>query len=155
MMDEQINYSSVVGPGNTEYGRVIIIVYHSCLFLTNNPPHFCKYVLGLLSLVTSGVPNCHWQRKEKNMEDRDKTECVPHFITKARSKTQKEKGYNPGTGKYTPLENMQFAADWSDLSNCGLRTNRWGLYVYWGCIFPCSAIVLQDQTSSLFPPYCP
>jgi hypothetical protein len=42
-MDEQIDYSTVVGVRkHLEYGRVIIIVYHSCLILTNNPPHFFK-----------------------------------------------------------------------------------------------------------------
>ena len=32
--------------------------------------------------------------------------------------------YNRGTGKYTPLANIQFAVDWSDLSNPGLRANQ-------------------------------
>ena len=41
--------------------------------------------------------------------------------------------YNRGTGKYTPLANIQFAADWSDLSNSGPRANQWGLYICWGC----------------------
>jgi len=58
MTDEQIDYSSVVGPGNTEYGRVIIIVYHSCLFSHQQPASFLQICIGT-SKPTSGVPNCH------------------------------------------------------------------------------------------------
>ena len=43
-MDEQMDHSLVAGSGNTRgYSRVIIMVYHSCLFLTNNQPPFCNY----------------------------------------------------------------------------------------------------------------
>jgi len=46
-MDEQMDYSLVVGSGSTRsYSRVIIMVYHSCLFLTNNPPPFLQLYIG-------------------------------------------------------------------------------------------------------------
>ena len=53
--------------------------------------------------------------------------------------------YNRGGGEFTPLANIQFAADWSDLSNPGLRANQWGLYICWGCTFSCSTIVARLQ----------
>ena len=39
---------------------------------------------------------------------------------------KKKVQYNRGTGKHTPLANMQFAADWSDPSNPGRRADQWG-----------------------------
>ena len=56
--------------------------------------------------------------------------CVPGISHRSRPPWL---GYNRGTGKYTPLANIQFAVDWSDLSNPGLRANQWGLYICWGC----------------------
>ena len=49
--------------------------------------------------------------------------------------------YNHGLGKYTPLANIQFTADWSDLSNPGLQANQWRVYIWKGCIFSWSATV--------------
>jgi len=40
-----------------------------------------------------------------------------------------------------PWANVQFAADWSDLNNPSLLATQWGLYIWMGYIFSCSAIV--------------
>ena len=44
-------------------------------------------------------------------------------------------------------QNIQFAADWSDLSNPSLKANQWGLYIWMGCIFSWSATVLLFHSS--------
>ena len=65
------------------------------------------------------------------------SETPAHFFLEHTFQSQ----YNRGPGKYTPLANIQFTADWSDLSNPGLQANQWRVYIWKGCIFSWSATV--------------